>query len=1121
MNNPNYSWIPAYEEIATKLLDYEDRQDELCGIVEDILGEHFDKMDPLTFFSMFNGKRKGNSDGRFGAVRTIIERFGLDVDVPTDFDGVPVTNPQRWQYWDGKPDTIRHNWELFRAAVRFADGDDSARDDLTRLFDVVRAQGNIGDASLTMALYWARPNTYIPFDGNTRAYLRNRFDIGMATPIKGESYLGVLEKLPETASGAIRSVSYAAWEVGGWVPAPSEYDPGITADTWEGVLRDPETTSASMLVALRCLAMHPDGVTCEELNDDYGRGANFYSNAISSLGEAVCEQLGVKPCSIETVGQFWPVVCLGSHVGKSRRHGSFEWKLRPEIAEAIDRIDEGKAPLVESEAREGFVYNSERLARLVALYKQDFPRFRLPGGEEGDQESYKWDDARAYQENWDIDAEGADFAERLRAALSPSSTGRGALLGNGYSYPFSRLSKLVDFDAEGVREAFRVLYDPNRPLRDAYNSFCDAVDAVLQEHDETTDSPLGESHQTPSAVSLYLAFEMPERYHFFKPSVGESFAECVGVKLPKDKVAKLLSYEKLADAVLSELIADSELVALSDSALTEEQREADPAHHLMLQDIAYYASNYMKSWHADWAGLLDGGGSTDREGGDVALEGVTYPKNMILYGPPGTGKTYRTRAYAVAICDGRRVEDVLCAMADPDGFAEVSERYDRLVAEGRVNFTTFHQSYGYEEFIEGLRPEYDEEKSVVTYPLRKGAFRDFCEAAEDLASLASADEGVPRFSANPRPRVWKMGLKADGVPDLLKSCRAEGSLRMGWDDVRPDEVEDSEGITDRNRRAISAFQEEMEPGDFVVIPVAGSTHHDVAVVTGDFEWGEGVPGARRRRKAQWIGSIAKSDFLPINDGKMLTLQTVYELTRVSPSKLLEAMGMSGKTKASPQASEPYVFIIDEINRGNVSKIFGELITLLEPSKRKGAPEETLVRLPYSGEMFGVPGNVHVLGTMNTADRSIALMDTALRRRFEFVEVMPDSGLLGAIEVEGVDVARMLGAMNARVELLYDREHTLGHAFLMDLAAEPSIERLAKVFETRLIPLLQEYFFDDYAKVRSVLGAAADRFIEERDASDIFWDDEAADYDRLRSYRVLPAPRDAESYALIYKTARES
>ena len=474
----------------------------------------------------------------------------------------------------------------------------------------------------------------------------------------------------------------------------------------------------------------------------------------------------------------------------------------------------------------------------------------------------------------------------------------------------------------------------------------------------------------------------------------------------------------------------------------------------------------------------------------------------------------------MAICDGRRVDDVLEAMSDPDGFAEVAERYDRLVAEGRIGFTTFHQSYGYEEFIEGLRPEYDEDKGVVTYPLRKGVFRDFCEAAEDVVAVASAEDGVPRFPGNPRPRVWKMGLKTGGVADLLERCRAEGSLRMGWDDVSPDEVDDSKDLSDQNRRAINAFQEEMQTGDFVVIPGAVSSRYDVAVVTGDFEWDESMPGARRKRDAQWLDGVAKNDFLPLNGGKALTLQTVYELTRVSPSKLLEAMGMSDESKASPQASKPYVFVIDEINRGNVSKVFGELITLLEPSKRKGAAEETLARLPYSGEMFGVPGNVHVLGTMNTADRSIALMDTAFRRRFEFVEVMPEPELLAGIEVEGVDVARMLGVMNARIELLYDREHTLGHAYLMDLAVEPSVERLARTFETRLIPLLQEYFGDDYAKIRSVLGAAADRFIERSHDASVFWGEDADEYDRLRSWRVRRAPREADAYALIYKTGRE-
>ena len=121
MAKPKFSWIPAYEEIATTLLGYEERQDELCSVVEEILGEHYEQMDPLTFFSMFNGKRK-NFDKRVEAVRTIIERFRLKSPAPTDFDGLPVTNPQRWRFWDGKPDTIRHNWQLFRSAVTYADG---------------------------------------------------------------------------------------------------------------------------------------------------------------------------------------------------------------------------------------------------------------------------------------------------------------------------------------------------------------------------------------------------------------------------------------------------------------------------------------------------------------------------------------------------------------------------------------------------------------------------------------------------------------------------------------------------------------------------------------------------------------------------------------------------------------------------------------------------------------------------------------------------------------------------------------------------------------------------------------------------------------------------------------
>jgi 5-methylcytosine-specific restriction protein B len=495
--------------------------------------------------------------------------------------------------------------------------------------------------------------------------------------------------------------------------------------------------------------------------------------------------------------------------------------------------------------------------------------------------------------------------------------------------------------------------------------------------------------------------------------------------------------------------------------------------------------------------------------------------NTILYGPPGTGKTYRTFRRAVELCDGP-------VPAGTDESA-VRRRYDELRALGRISFVTFHPSYGYEEFVEGLRPQASEQGDI-TYGVRPGAFKRACEAAESQG--LELPTGATTASARGRT-VYKFSLGStenDEAKVIFDYCLKNDCVLMGWGE-RVDYTGCSDATAIAQRLAermpeaerpasqvsfIDRFKNDMKVGDLVVASLGNSLYRGIAEVTGEYVFAEDAP-FNHLRAVRWLAVFEAGR--PVDEiyARSFTQVTLY---RLDPGAIrydaMEAL-IQGDAKPAAALSQPHVLVIDEINRANISKVFGELITLIEPDKRKGAHNAVTVRLPYSGEDFSVPDNLHLLGTMNTADRSIALLDTALRRRFEFIEVMPEPEVLRGQEVEGVVLARLLASLNERIEALYDRDHMVGHAYLLGVT---SLQDLDRTFRTKLLPLLMEYFYENASKVRRVLNdTGAGDFVERVIRAPVPPDEEGdTDDEPTVVHRVNPRPFPVGAYKRIYADA---
>lgn len=561
------------------------------------------------------------------------------------------------------------------------------------------------------------------------------------------------------------------------------------------------------------------------------------------------------------------------------------------------------------------------------------------------------------------------------------------------------------------------------------------------------------------------------------------------------------------------------------------------------------------------------------------------PLNQILFGPPGTGKTYATIDEALAILDPSFLSE------NYSNRLALKARFDDFLKAGLIRFVTFHQSFSYEDFVEGLRAETDE-NGGLRYEVVDGVFKSICEAA--AAKVTRQD--IPPIDLG-KMRIWKMSLGVSQSDEiyLYDECIQQGYVLLGYgetldfsgctnSDLIKQRFKESGVELEKNDYALTAvniFVNKMSVGDLVVVTDGNLKFRAIGEITGDYKlMDREAQGDHygQSRSVKWLRVYSPSlpyDQLMSNRYSQMTLyelrpgsidmdklarlldsqsaqvtgsfaankpfqagekfnsnyfvqrstEDVLELVKPNGKKLPFAMSMLNELaelvhtgristedigdkrvfeKLRDSQLEPYlvngynnilpvlvtrlleskresnsntsvntanparVLIIDEINRGNVSRIFGELITLIESSKREGAAEALEVTLPYSKSRFCIPANVYIIGTMNTADRSLSGLDIALRRRFTFKEMPPRAELLDAISIDGVNVGQLLLKMNERIEVLLDRDHCLGHSYFMTLSDDQTFENFAFIFRQQIFPLLQEYFFEDWERIAWVL-----------------------------------------------------
>ena len=628
----------------------------------------------------------------------------------------------------------------------------------------------------------------------------------------------------------------------------------------------------------------------------------------------------------------------------------------------------------------------------------------------------------------------------------------------------SVIKYLVDNEADKTRVCCQHLIDESVPLNERLAAFKSEIKALCASKWKNT------ANDARTASDL-LTCVYPETYTFYKDEIYKNICDYFGYT--SRKAGK--KYEHFLELVNGFVKSYGE--EIQQIMLNEIKEFKNKPLNLAVQTLFWCMKDYMKE-ELDKKMTTETNNSSKGTWYDDVVRTWERRKNVVLYGAPGTGKTYDVPELAVRLCDP-------AFMAAEPSREEIVSRYNQLKMEKRIAFTTFHQSLDYEDWIEGLRPVVNE-NNQVTYEIESGIFKKLCEEAERPVvkdkQVGIADNAV----------VWKVSLAGTGDNDVRRECMENSHIRIGWDGYGPvisDET-DWSVYNGEGKQILDAYINKMKIGDIVMSCYSSQTIDAIGVVVGDYEFEDKFPNYKRVRRVNWLVKNIKENIVEMNEGKTMTLGTVYRLNSITLDNVKSILEKYNTSSKMEENDKVYVMVIDELNRGNVSKVFGELITLLEADKRKGRINAESVVLPYSKKGFHIPNNVYLIATMNTADRSLGSLDYAIRRRFAFIAEKPFG-----LEVEGFnedlfekvsslfvknfdeykesgwDQTMKLESADTLSEEYKPEDVWIGHSYFL-MQDEEGEDNTSNRLLYEIIPLLEEYVRD------GVLTAEAQDVIDE-------------------------------------------